>query len=35
MASRPGIAPSTTEFETLQEAYGFSPIDGVEFPASN
>lgn len=35
MANRDGIAPSVSEFETIQEAYDFFSIDGVDFSASD
>ena len=27
-----GLVPSSSNFSTLQEAYGLTPVDGVEFP---
>lgn len=33
MASAQTLTPSSSEFDTLQEAYGLTPADGVEFPA--
>ncbi|CAI9271171.1 unnamed protein product [Lactuca saligna] len=34
MASSQGLIPSSAEFVTLQEAYGLTLVDGVEFPVS-
>ncbi|CAI9298764.1 unnamed protein product [Lactuca saligna] len=34
MAIAQGSIPSSSEFVTLQEAYGLTPADGVEFPVS-
>ncbi|CAI9272169.1 unnamed protein product [Lactuca saligna] len=34
MASSMSLIPSSSEFTTLQEAYGLTPADGVEFPVA-
>ncbi|CAI9302030.1 unnamed protein product [Lactuca saligna] len=34
MATSMGLIPNPFEFETLQEMYGLSPTDGVEFSGS-
>ncbi|CAI9268695.1 unnamed protein product [Lactuca saligna] len=35
MASTQSLIPSSYEFDTLQEAFGLTPANGVEFPVSS